>query len=223
MHGRVADHALLPYLLPPGLELGLHQAGHLAVRLQHRVDSGEDQFQGDETHVDRGKIQLVRNDGMVQVAGIGPLQADHPLVLAELPCKLAVAHVHGVDLLCAVLQHAVGKAAGGGPDIPADAACQGDGEGGHGLLQLEAAPAHIAQGIAPDLDLRRLVHGGAGLVRPLALHEDQTAHNGGLGLLPALLQSPLHQQHIQSLLHGAITSLTSAAMPWRSNPNRSQS
>ena len=59
MHGGVPDHALLPYLLPPGLELGLHQAGHLAVRLQHRVDSGEDQFQGDETHVDRGKIQLV--------------------------------------------------------------------------------------------------------------------------------------------------------------------
>ncbi|CAN4016862.1 Transposon-encoded protein TnpW, partial [Dysosmobacter welbionis] len=65
-----------------------------------------------------------------------------------------------------VLQHTVGEAAGGGADVGADGAVQVDGEGRHGLLQLQPAPADVCQRAAPDLDLGVLRHGGAGLVHP---------------------------------------------------------
>ena len=54
---------------------------------------------------------------MVQIPGVGPLQAHHPLIAAQAPGQLSVAHVHRVDLRRPVLEHAVRKASRGGPYV----------------------------------------------------------------------------------------------------------
>ena len=123
---------------------------------------------------------------MGEVPGVGPLQGDHPFVGTQLPGQLAVARIHGVDLGGAVLEHAVGKAAGGGSDVGADHAGEVQAKDVHGLGQLQPAPAHIRDGLAPDLDDGLLRHGGARLEHLLPVHIDPTAHDIGLGPLAAL-------------------------------------
>ena len=202
MDGGVPHHALLAHLLPARLKLGLHQTHRLALRLEQAPKGGQDQFQGDEGHVHTGKVQLIGDLLVSQVAGVGALQTNHPLIAAEGPGQLAVAHVHGVHLHRPVLEHTVGKAAGGGADIAAYRPGQMDTlKGFHGLLQLQTAPAHIGQGLAAHL------HGGVlgdlrpGLVHLLLLHINLAAHDDGLSPLAALRQPSLHQQHVQSLFN----------------------
>ncbi|MPM93627.1 hypothetical protein SDC9_140767 [bioreactor metagenome] len=136
---------------------------------------------------------------MGKIPGVCPLQTYYPRIGPQLPRQLSIAHIHGVDLLCPVLEHTVGKAAGGGPDITADIILQINGKHGHGLFKLQPAPAHIGHSAAPYFNflVRRI--GGSGLVRPLALYKHQSAHDDRLRLLPTIQQAPLHQQQIQPL------------------------
>ena len=196
--GGVPHHALLAHLVLAGLELGLDEADHLPPLPQHPGDSGQDELQGYEAHVHAGEIRLLRHLVMGEIPGVGPLQAHHPAVAPEAPGQLAVAHVHGVDLFRSVLEHTVGEAASGGADVHADPVFQVDGPEGHGLLQLEAAPADIAEGVPPDLHGGVLRHRGAGFVNALAVDEHRPAHNGRLGLLAGLLETRRHQIYIQS-------------------------
>ena len=160
----------------------------MAAVLQQAVQGRQDQLQGDEAHVHGGEVQLVRHLLVGEIPGVGPLQAHHPGVAAELPGQLAVAHVHGVDLLRAVLQHTVGEAAGGGADVGADGAVQVDGEGGHGLLQLQPAPAHISQGMASHFYINCIFKRTSGLIFLLSVHIYDAGHDNRLRLLPGLRQ-----------------------------------
>ena len=164
----------------------------MAPFFQKAAQCRKDQLQGDEAYVYRGKVQLVGDLLMGEVTGVGPLHAYHPLIAAELPGKLTVANIHGVDLGRAVLEHTIRKTAGRSTDIGADITAKVDGEGGHGLFQLQSAPAHVFQGIAPHFDGRVIQNGGTGLIHLLAIYIYKAAHNGGLGLLAGLLKAPLH-------------------------------
>ena len=83
-----------------------------------------------------------------------------------------------------------------------------DGKGLHGLLQLQPAPADVGQACCPAPRSRGVLRtGGAGLVHPLAVHKDLPAHDDGLGLLAALRQAPLRQQHVQPLFYCSCSSL----------------
>ena len=197
MHSRIPDNALLPYFFFSGLELGLYQTGYLTAVLQDACHRRQDQLQRDEADIDRSKVQFVRNLLMGQVAGVGAFQTHDPRILPKLPRQLAIANVHSVDLIRAVLQHTIGKSAGGGPDITADATFQVNRKLRHGLFQLQAAPAHISERIPPDFDPRIIGNRCTGLVHPLAVDKDQSAHNRSLRLLTALLKSLLRQEHIQ--------------------------
>ena len=197
MHGGIPHHAFFTHLFPAGLELGLDEAGDLTPLPQQAVQRREDQLQGDEGHVDAGKIQRIGDLLRSQIPGVGALHAHHTGVAAELPVQLAVAHVHGIDLPGAVLQHTVRKAPGGGADVGTDLIGQGDGKGLHGLFQLQSAPAHIGQGVATNLDGGVTQHRRAGLIHPLARHEHVARHDDGLCLLAALRQTTLRQEYVQ--------------------------
>ena len=202
MDSGVPHHALLTHLFPAGLKLRLHQAHRLAVRLEQATEGRQDQLQGDEGHVHAGKVQLVGDLLMGQIAGIGPFQTHHPLIAAEGPGQLTVARIHGVHFDRSVLEHTVGKAAGGGADIAAHRPVQVDAlKGFHCLFQLQTAPAHIGQGLAPHFHRRILGDLGSGLVHLLLFYIDLAAHNDGLGPLTTLRQPPLHQQHVQSFFN----------------------
>ena len=157
---------------------------------------------------------------MIQIPGVGALQTHHPGVAAELPVQLTIPHVHGIDLGGAVLQHAVGKAAGGGADVGAGLSCQRNRKGLHGLFQLQSAAADVGQRVAAHLHRCVLRHGGTGLIHPLSVDEDKPRHNICLCLLAAVQQAALHQKHIQSYFFThASTSLTAAVTPAASSPS----
>ena len=200
MDGPVADNALLADLFPAGFELGLDQAYHLRPRPQDLQGGRQDPGQGDKGNIHRCEIRLFRGSGgrvclqilRLHVAEVGLLHADDTRICPQLPVQLAVAHINGVDFGGPVLQHAVCKASGGGADIHAELSLQIDGKSPQGFLQLQAAPAHIGEGLAPHLDLRGLrVKGSAGFVLLLAVHIYNSCHNQGFGLFPGRSESLL--------------------------------
>ena len=65
-----------------------------------------------------------------------------PPIPAKVPVQLAGANIHGRDDGCAVLQQAVGEAAGGGPDIQAGPSSRRDLECLNRRLQLFSAASH---------------------------------------------------------------------------------
>ena len=112
---------------------------------------------------------------------------------------MAIAHVNGVDAASAVLEQAVGEAAGGGPHVGSHRAGHAQSEAHQRRLQFFPAPAHEARtGLQRDFDVRR--HPGAGLVGHLSHHAHQASADQPLGLRPGLRQPPLDQQNIQPLL-----------------------
>ena len=124
VHGRVPNNALLANLFPAGLELWLNQTGNFAALSQKTVKGRENQLEGNKGDVDRCKIQFIRNLLSGQIPCVGALHTDHALIIAQLPIQLAIANIHGIDLLCAVLQHAIRESPGGGTDVGADLAAQ---------------------------------------------------------------------------------------------------
>src|SRR5699024_9562342 len=68
-----------------------------------------------------------------------------------------------------------------------------------------------------------LLYRHAGLVRPLAVHENEAAHYRGARLLPARDVAELHQALVQSRAAHAISSFAAAAMPAASIPARARS
>ena len=200
---RVPDDALLADLVPPRLKLRLDQAYHLAARRQDGVRGRQDPGQGDKGDIHTGeirhpvRIQVLR----LYIAEIGLFHTDDAGVLPELPVQLAVAHIDRIDTGGPVLEHAVGKAAGRRPDIHADPALQVDRECLHGLLELEAAPADIAQALAAHLDPGILGKSRPGLVFLLIVHIDDPRHDQRLRLLPRGGEALLCQEDIQPLFH----------------------
>ena len=161
------------------------------------MDSGQDDLQRNKAHVHHGQIQRLSQLLRGHIADIGLLHDHHAGVGADLPVQLAIAHVNGKDLLRPLLEQAVRKAAGGGSRVAAHIAFRLYAKVPQGLFQLQAAPAHIGAGRPPDLDIHRLLIGNAGLVRLLAVHIDNAAHNDCLGLGAVFRKLALRQKHIQ--------------------------
>lgn len=65
------------------------------------------------------------------------------VVLAEFPGELAVGGVDAVDMGCAMVEEAVGEAAGGASEVGADEICGVEIELGEGVVEFEPAPRHI--------------------------------------------------------------------------------
>ena len=103
---------------PPRLELRLDER-HQRGRGCAGPHGGQEEFEGDEGGVQRHQIDAIREEAPGEVSCVDSFQADHSRVVAEGGIKLTVAHVHRVDLGGPMLEEAVRKPPGGGPDVRA--------------------------------------------------------------------------------------------------------
>jgi len=116
-----------------------------------------------------------------QEAGIGALAKGDTGIVAELLGDLAVAGVNSQDRSCAVLEHAVGEASGGGADIDTGETGERDGPVFEGALELEATAADVLEVGAEEADDGFGGDRRAGLVDALLADEDAASEDEGLG------------------------------------------
>ena len=142
VNGRVADDAALR-LRPARLELRLHERKRLPARgggIESRRQRGP---QRDERDVARDELGRVRKLG--QVARVHALEDGHARVVAQPRMKLAVADVERDHVRRAVLEQAVGEAAGGRADVEAAQPVRGHAEGFERVLELLTAAGDVAR------------------------------------------------------------------------------
>ena len=140
-------------------------------------------------------------------AGVGSLEEGDAGIGAELVVDLAVAGVDGEDGGGAVLEHAVGEAAGGGSDVGAGEAGDGDGPGGEGGFELEAAAGDVAEVVAEEADDGGVVDEGAGLgglsafFETLLVDEDAAGEDEGLGALAGGGEGTVNEELVETKFH----------------------
>jgi len=135
-------------------------------------------------------------------AGVGAFEEGDAGVGAERVVDLAVAGVDGEDAGGAMLQHAVREAAGGGADVCAGEAGDGDSPGVEGVVEFEAAAADVLEVVAQHADGGVFGDGGAGLVDALLVDEDAAGENEGLGALAGGGEGAVNEEFVEAKLHG---------------------
>ena len=175
--GRVANHTVLANLFTPCLKLRLHKADAHCIRRGDGLRHRENMVQRDEGDIHTEELDRVCQILRLHIADVGALHVYHPLIGAQAPCQLPIAHIHCVDLDCTVLQHTVGEAAGRGTDIHADLAFGCEGEALHCLFQLQTAPADIADIVPADFHLGVLFDHLTGFVHLLFIDKDHAGHD----------------------------------------------
>ena len=133
-----------------------------------------------------------------EITGIEFFLHNDPGIIAEPPVQLPFADIHGIDPGCPMLEHTVGKASGGGPDIRTDHARYVQVEGLKGRVQFPT-PATDKFIAGRYLNQRVRGTGTTGFVRNLPIHPHGSGQNQALGLFPALGKPALNKHYIQSL------------------------
>jgi hypothetical protein len=139
----------------------------------------------------------------LQIAGVDAFVNDHARIVAQLPIQLAVTDIDGVHAGGSALQQAIGEAAGGGSHVQADATAHVDREMIQRAGQLEPAAADVGQRLG-DLDSAIFGEGVTGLVGPLAIDSNAAGEDQSSRLLARIGEAPLHQDLIQTSLHGRL-------------------
>ena len=125
VYSRITDNTLFADFFASCLKLRLDQSCNFAVLFHQIPDRKQHLGQGDKRYVDRYEgrslLDILRHD----VTDVRALHTDNARIVPQLPVELAVTDIHGIYLDGAVLQHTVGKAAGGCSDIHADLSIQG--------------------------------------------------------------------------------------------------
>ena len=147
---RFPDDTFFSDLAFSRFKLRLHKTDPLAPVPQQPIKHRQYQRQRDKRYVDGAEIQQLRDLLLRDVADVRPLQIHYPFIRPELPRQLPVAYVDGINPFRSMLEHTVGEPAGGRPDVGADRPGQIQLMGLDGLLELQAAPAHIGNGFPPD-------------------------------------------------------------------------
>ena len=190
--GGVADDAAFADVLAASFKLGLDQDDGVSLPLlagggEGGENGGEDESGGDEADVYCEEADGLRREWEKlagrEEAGVGALEQGDARVGAELVVDLAIAGIDGEDGGGAMLEHAVGEAAGGGADVSAGEAFDRDGPRNEGGLELEAAAADVAEISAEHADGGVARDGGAGFVDTLLVDEDTAGEDESLGAL----------------------------------------
>ena len=201
MHRRITYHAFLPHLLTPCFKLRLNQAYHFTAILQQLPDRRQHFGKGNKGYIygyEGGRFLYVLRR---HIADIGPLHADDPLIIPQLPVQLAMPHINGINLCRPVLKHAVCKSSGGASHIHADTPLQLQAEGIHCLRQLQAAPAHIGDRIALHYYTHSIRKHASRFILSLSVHQHFAGHDDSSGLLPGRRKPQTDHHNIQSFFH----------------------
>jgi hypothetical protein len=219
---RVADDASLADVFAAGLELRLDEDDGFALPWVIRTAEGFEDGREDEGGGDEGDVHGKKRKSRSSVArrmtififvseefagseeaGVGALEEGDAGIVAELLGDLAVAGVYGEDRLCAVLQHAVGEAAGGGSNVDAGEAGERDGPVGEGVLEFQAAAADVFEVGAEEADGGGGGDGGAGLVDALLVDEDAAGEDESLGAFAGGGVALIDEEFVETDLLGA--------------------
>ena len=111
MNRGVSYHSVFSDLFSACFKLRLYQAYHLSVIFKQIPCGRKYLIKRDKGYVHACKIKLIIDIPGLHEAEVGLLHNNHSLIVSELPGKLSVSHVDGVNLFRTVLEHAVGKAA----------------------------------------------------------------------------------------------------------------
>jgi hypothetical protein len=190
--GRVADDAAGGHIGGAGFELGLEEGddgrgwGHAG------RDRGENLFEGDEREVGDDKVDG-RERG--EVAGVDAFEQGDAGVFAESLMELAAADVDGDDTGGAVLEEAVGKAAGGGAEVETGEAGGVDGEGAEGGFELEPATADVGERLS-ELEWGIGVEGLGGFDEQAGSAADLPGHDELAGTFARFGEATLDEEEV---------------------------
>ena len=226
--GGFVAHDAFDGLAGAEFELGFDEDGHASAGAQPLHAGGQDEGQGDEGHVPDHQIDGFGDEFRRCGAQIDAFEVDDAGIGAQFFVQLVFAHVHGVDAGGAVLQEAVGEAAGAGPGVQTDEAGHVELEVFQDGQQLVGAAADIALLFQQDEDrifgigMPRLVHlerrragrqafGGEG---------DLAGHDEAAGLFTAFGKPLLMHEGIRALTgylgtHGRQCSRLDSRTQWR--------
>ena len=118
--------------------------------------------------------------------------------MTQFPVELVCRDVHGEDAQRAILQQAIGEAAGGAADVEADFAVWRDLKILQRALQFQAAAADVGKRVADYFDARVSGNLCAGLLHFLAVHQDAACQQDGLGALAGGSQAPFDDCDVES-------------------------
>ena len=117
MNFSIANNSILANLLTTCFKLWLNQSHHLPLFSQDTVQGGQNQTEGNETHINTGKTWFLLKISPFSIAEIKLLHTNNPRILAQFPSQLIGTNIDCVNKLGPILQHDIGKASGRSTNI----------------------------------------------------------------------------------------------------------
>ena len=138
-----------------------------------------------------------------EISGVGLLQQLHAQIRPQ-PCvNLAVSRIDGDHLSGAVLQHAIGKSAGGRSNIHASSAGEIDLPVAQRCFQLQAAASNVFEVLAEQSDGSVKIDAGAGFLNFLFVDQHATGKHHCLCALARRHEAALHQKLVDAHFHSS--------------------
>jgi hypothetical protein len=186
-----------------GFELGFDEGDEVSAGTHQGGDGAQEAAEGNEGTVENGEIEELerrREMGGGKGAGIDAFKGQNTGVLTEFPGELALADIDGGDGRSAVLEEAIGEAAGGSADVEGTQVPDLKMEGGEGVFQFMSATAHVTVG-GGEIELVIGSDGAAGFVSSVSIESDLPGEDGALrffsGFAEAAGDQGLIEAHVE--------------------------
>ena len=139
------DHAFLEFFFGRFV-VGFDEGDDSAIVFEPSTRRGEGAFLFGPSEVHDDQIHAFGFDnsrGWLGVERVGAFVDAGAVVLTEFPCEFAVGGVDAVDMICAVVEEAVGESAGGASEVGADESCRIEVELFECVVEFESASRDI--------------------------------------------------------------------------------
>lgn len=201
MQLRITDDAAFADIRAFELELRLDQDEEVCAGARDGDHGGQDFGDGYEREIHCYKINSIGNLFGLEISNVA-FEGDHARVFGELPVELGDVDVDGVDARGAVLQEAIGEAAGGAARVEADFVFGREMEIGECAFELQTAATRVAKRFSGERDFRIGRNERACFACRLAVDEDISGEKHGLSALAGRRQSALDEEHIEARFVG---------------------